>query len=673
LVDLGVHDVPSLHKIKQIQKLAVGICQVTTRKFKTSTGKLIYYNSIADTIRLELAKPEIWNYLHFYPTLDNCVRELSGCSKWLYSISSPMVPGSGEREDIFAEEVYSLQNGSTHAGTFYITTFAYDCLNREMVWFGYQCDLSDNVLLIDQTAAVQFPVDDSSFTLTPLLSENYKTFWKVDTAGTIKPSSPIQSNPLRQKAAGKSVLMAPLTLSEDDLSGNVSKKWNKYESWSFTFAGLPEPFRSLREHNHFILASKTATGIESTEVIAKNIRELHEGIDVPDPIHKKDVVLIGCILQLVGDNPMHTVMCSRTGLASLHPCRFCLIPDWQLETTPEQAPNRLASYLDPHSSPNFQLGLSAQEVKNLLSDLHKRVMLGAMTRQKAVSIAAANGVKDWYFEKGMEEKSNLPQMNPLLGHPSEDPFFNLGFDAPIDILHCTSLGIVKYAMRATLHKMKKPQRALLQATLNGIDHSGFPKPFNGYELVHYTNSLNGKDLHAFSQIATFALKDLVSDDVLKMWINISAFDALLHAEEIRDMDDHCEELAMRHSNLANTILKCEYRWDLIKPKLHILSHAPFYTQRFGPLRRSAAHGKEAQNKLVRYNILATNRRNTSRDVAINFSVEAAGHHLMSGGYCQLQSGWIPTPSDFSVPQVNEGLLLEIACKSICLLKPQKNC
>ncbi|KAI9335370.1 hypothetical protein DFJ73DRAFT_617868, partial [Zopfochytrium polystomum] len=91
LVDLGVHDVPSLHKIKQIQKLAVDICQVTTRKFKTSTGKLIYYNSIADTIRLELAKPEIWNYLHFYPTLDDCVRELSGCSKWLYSISSPMV------------------------------------------------------------------------------------------------------------------------------------------------------------------------------------------------------------------------------------------------------------------------------------------------------------------------------------------------------------------------------------------------------------------------------------------------------------------------------------------------------------------------------------------------------------------------------------------------------
>ncbi|KAI9317825.1 hypothetical protein DFJ73DRAFT_607339, partial [Zopfochytrium polystomum] len=75
LVDIGVNDVPTLHMIKKIQKHAVNLCQITIRSLKTSTEKVVHYNSIADTIRLELAKPQIWEYLNFYPTLSECVSE----------------------------------------------------------------------------------------------------------------------------------------------------------------------------------------------------------------------------------------------------------------------------------------------------------------------------------------------------------------------------------------------------------------------------------------------------------------------------------------------------------------------------------------------------------------------------------------------------------------------
>ncbi|KAI9332567.1 hypothetical protein DFJ73DRAFT_630228 [Zopfochytrium polystomum] len=81
LVDIGVNDVPTLHMIKKIQKHAVNLCQITTRSLKTSTGKVVHYNSIADTIRLELARPQIWEHLNFYPTLSECVSELSECNK----------------------------------------------------------------------------------------------------------------------------------------------------------------------------------------------------------------------------------------------------------------------------------------------------------------------------------------------------------------------------------------------------------------------------------------------------------------------------------------------------------------------------------------------------------------------------------------------------------------
>ena len=49
------------------------------------------------------------------------------------------------------------------------------------------------------------------------------------------------SAPHRLKAvsADKPVIMLPLILYSDDTSGNRSKRWNKFDSWCFKLAGLP--------------------------------------------------------------------------------------------------------------------------------------------------------------------------------------------------------------------------------------------------------------------------------------------------------------------------------------------------------------------------------------------------------------------------------------------------
>ncbi|KAI9359672.1 hypothetical protein DFJ73DRAFT_621847 [Zopfochytrium polystomum] len=180
-------------------------------------------------------------------------------------------------------------------------------------------------------------------------------------AGTLQPREPVQRNSLRERAEGECVLMTPLTVSEDDMSGNESKKWNKYESWNFQFARLPQQLRDLHENIHFIMTSKTASGIESAEAIAACFRELRTGISIFDPIRKKKVTVVACILQTVGDNLMHAVICSKTGLTSSHPCRFCQIPDFQLGTSPDHVAMNLLSYLDPHSSPNYVRNRAGQD------------------------------------------------------------------------------------------------------------------------------------------------------------------------------------------------------------------------------------------------------------------------------------------------------------------------
>ena len=49
----------------------------------------------------------------------------------------------------------------------------------------------------------------------------------------------MKQHPLKQSCNGLPVVTVPLVLFSDDTSGNRSKKWNKFDYWSMTLAGLP--------------------------------------------------------------------------------------------------------------------------------------------------------------------------------------------------------------------------------------------------------------------------------------------------------------------------------------------------------------------------------------------------------------------------------------------------
>ncbi|KAJ3196737.1 hypothetical protein HK101_007969 [Irineochytrium annulatum] len=92
----------------------------------------------------------------------------------------------------------------------------------------------------------------------------------------------------RQVANGKQVFVVPLTIFNDDTSGNRSKKWNKYESWFCSFAGLP--FKSS-DTVKFLTTSKTVKATDSAEVIAADLRELRDGIIVYDIATESEVLV----------------------------------------------------------------------------------------------------------------------------------------------------------------------------------------------------------------------------------------------------------------------------------------------------------------------------------------------------------------------------------------------
>ena len=78
-------------------------------------------------------------------------------------------------------------------------------------------------------------------------------------------------NPWRSKANGKRVHGLPLWKYCDDTSGNVSKKWNKHNSFLFTPAGLPREHVHLQSNIHFLSTSNLAPPLEMLDGVVQQL------------------------------------------------------------------------------------------------------------------------------------------------------------------------------------------------------------------------------------------------------------------------------------------------------------------------------------------------------------------------------------------------------------------
>lgn len=77
------------------------------------------------------------------------------------------------------------------------------------------------------------------------------------------------TNPWRVKANGRRVLSFLMWLYCDDTSGNVSKKWNKHNSFLFTAAGLPRSHTHQEYNVHFLATSNLAPPLEMLDGIVE--------------------------------------------------------------------------------------------------------------------------------------------------------------------------------------------------------------------------------------------------------------------------------------------------------------------------------------------------------------------------------------------------------------------
>lgn len=115
-------------------------------------------------------------------------------------------------------------------------------------------------------------------------------------------------------------------LFSDDVSGNVSKKWNKFDVWAMILAGLPRAVNSHLENIHFLCASNKVDCMKMAEALVDDLLILeNDGILAYDAYLGEEVLVIAPVICIIADNPRASDLTCHLGNSARKYCRICQV------------------------------------------------------------------------------------------------------------------------------------------------------------------------------------------------------------------------------------------------------------------------------------------------------------------------------------------------------------
>lgn len=121
------------------------------------------------------------------------------------------------------------------------------------------------------------------------------------------------------------MVVAPILLYSDDTSGNKSKKWNKFDCWCLTLAGLPLCEARKFEHIHFVACSNNVSALEMSSALVDDLKKLEQGIFVHDASTGTDVLLVARVMCALCDNVRASELLNHLGSKAKFFCRKCMV------------------------------------------------------------------------------------------------------------------------------------------------------------------------------------------------------------------------------------------------------------------------------------------------------------------------------------------------------------
>ncbi|KAI0316170.1 hypothetical protein OF83DRAFT_1164466 [Amylostereum chailletii] len=383
-------------------------------------------------------------------------------------------------------------------------------------------------------------------------------------------------NPWRAKAGNRLVKSVPLIVFMDDVSGNITRQWNKHHVIYTSNAWLPREMLGKEWAIRYVTSSPNSPPMELMDSFRQSIKEAcKDGIITWDCKECEEIMLLPCSCFFAGDNPMQVEECSQAGLACNVFCRTCevggskkykasdegyktIFEEGSLRTpaaTEQKIRHQLELSIQRGAESKVKKDITSTGVRDTAtSSVLKFIMqLGRKLRGEPPSkedendlIGASFNAVDGdeheqvvgegndgdsgetsgpgpmsaddasrYLEDVLKEKLRTEDINPLIGMPGVD----MHKDTPTEILHTVLLGVVKYFWGQTIFLVKKHTKlAVFCARINSLNVQGLnAKRLDASYLCQYSGSLIGKHFKSLVQVMPFIIYDLVPKTVLNTW------------------------------------------------------------------------------------------------------------------------------------------------------------
>ncbi|KAG1722856.1 hypothetical protein EDB19DRAFT_1898152 [Suillus lakei] len=323
------------------------------------------------------------------------------------------------------------------------------------------------------------------------------------------------------------VYSVPLIIFMDDVSGNISKQWNKHHAIYMSNANLPREMLEKEFFVQFVSSSPHALPMELMQAMRESISDAAQsGVIAWDCKYNEEIMLIPYVLFLAGDNPMQAEECSHAGLNCNYFCRTCEAGGTKEYKESEAGYNTIFMF-----ETAFKSGATTK-IQNSVS------LTGVRDSSSALILTLTENEVEVALQKEFEELLKGGQLNdiinPLLGTDGLD----IHMDTPTEILHTILLGVVKYFWGQTVFLLEKVKFLhIFQCRLESIDKDGLNTPcLNADYICHYKGSLIGKHFKSLAQVMPFIIHDLVPPTVLNAWTVIGELVVLVWHTKITDME-----------------------------------------------------------------------------------------------------------------------------------------
>lgn len=663
-------DLPDLGHIKNIRSDLKARLGLRVLERISPHGNPCFTLSVCDIISQELSNPEVAPHIEFFPEKDEgvTVDRFSQSKKWREelppSLRVPMVVVEGEHFYIY--EPTQLEDSRVVVPVFF-----------------YKDELSIRAKCLEVLTGGQGSHDflipaEPKFDSDRLLDVNVQTFatsflrielWNgekwCDSPNTRLLQHLQQGvrvvdlpNPWRSKANSMIIRSVPVVLYSDDTSGNISKKWNKHMSFYFSLAGLIPKFTNQEYHIHSLCTSNIASALEQGDQIVDELNEAAStGFCAYDCSIEQEVLVVPFILCHMGDSPMHAEISNTTNPSgTLTPCRICNLtvesraekqtetyvqqfvgigPDWK----PACLPLRNWAQTRDQTKRLWELTRHPKSIRQF-DDLSKsygtRDSLNLPFAKEAQQLYRSNKSKPKEDQMSQQEIiRHCESLEDQFGEHMFNPFLRLAafdghVDTPVESLHVVLLGVTKYMYRDVISKLSPAELVTITGRWQSFEIDGLNcAPIQPRNMVHYANSLLGKDFRVVLQAAPFVFFEFLPDDYRHCWIALVHLASYIFQTRIFNKEEYLSDLKIVVARFLNRLVALTAQWTN-KPKFHMLTHLPHSVDRFGPPPLFLTDKMEAQNGPTRAASVKSNHHAPGKDISNSFNNERLVRLLCSG-------------------------------------------